>query len=133
MMLCNYSLRRCSVTKTLTRQKQVVLMSKWNLTHSLEKLMMLLKMCITKGINLRKEDTTKTTTTITTTTTTKEEDLAEVEEEAEATEEEFRKDARIQLILMVTFPDVEFVNPSIIEKTIALITLTKSPKVIEKK
>ena len=133
MMLCNYSLRRCSVTKTLTRQKQVVLMSKWNLTHSLEKLMMLLKMCITKGINLRKEDTTKTTTTITTTTTTKEEDLAEVEEEAEATEEEFRKDARIQLILMVTFPDVEFVNPSIIEKTIALITLTKSPKVIQKK
>ena len=132
-MLCNYSLRRCSVTKTLTRQKQVVLMSKWNLTHSLEKLMMLLKMCITKGINLRKEDTTKTTTTITTTTTTKEEDLAEVEEEAEATEEEFRRDARIQLILMVTFPDVEFVNPSIIEKTIALITLTKSPKVIEKK
>ena len=100
---------------------------------------MLLKMCITKGINLRKEDTTKTTTTITTTTitttttTTKEEDLAEVEEEAEATEEEFRKDARIQLILMVTFPDVEFVNPSIIEKTIALITLTKSPKVIQKK
>ena len=133
MMLCNYSLRRCSVTKTLTRQKQVVLMSKWNLTHSLEKLMMLLKMCITKGINLRKEDTTKTTTTITTTTTTKEEDLAEVEEEAEATEEEFRRDARIQLILMVTFPDVEFVNPSIIEKTIALITLTKSPKVIQKK
>ena len=132
-MLCNYSLRRCSVTKTLTRQKQVVLMSKWNLTHSLEKLMMLLKMCITKGINLRKEDTTKTTTTITTTTTTKEEDLAEVEEEAEATEEEFRKDARIQLILMVTFPDVEFVNPSIIEKTIALITLTKSPKVMQKK
>ena len=132
-MLCNYSLRRCSVTKTLTRQKQVVLMSKWNLTHSLEKLMMLLKMCITKRINLRKEDTTKTTTTITTTTTTKEEDLAEVEEEAEATEEEFRKDARIQLILMVTFPDVEFVNPSIIEKTIALITLTKSPKVIQKK
>ena len=96
--------------------------------------MMLLKMCITKGINLRKEDTTKTTTTITTTTTTtKEEDLAEVEEEAEATEEEFRKDARIQLILMVTFPDVEFVNPSIIEKTIALITLTKSPKIIQKK
>ena len=133
MMLCNYSLRRCSVTKTLTRQKQVVLMSKWNLTHSLEKLMMLLKMCITKGINLRKEDTTKTTTTITTTTTTKEEDLAEVEEEAEATEEEFRRDARIQLILMVTFPDVEFVNPSIIEKTIALITLTKSPKVMQKK
>ena len=132
-MLCNYSLRRCSVTKTLTRQKQVVLMSKWNLTHSLEKLMMLLKMCITKGINLRKEDTTKTTTTITTTTTTKEEDLAEVEEEAEATEEEFRRDARIQLILMVTFPDVEFVNPSIIEKTIALITLTKSPKVMQKK
>ena len=132
-MLCNYSLRRCSVTKTLTRQKQVVLMSKWNLTHSLEKLMMLLKMCITKGINLRKEDTTKTTTTITTTTTTKEEDLAEVEEEAEATEEEFRKDARIQLILMVAFPDVEFVNPSIIEKTIALITLTKSPKVMQKK
>ena len=128
MMLCNYSLRRCSVTKTLTRQKQVVLMSKWNLTHSLEKLMMLLKMCITKRINLRKEDTTKTTTT-----TTKEEDLAEVEEEAEATEEEFRKDARIQLILMVAFPDVEFVNPSIIEKTIALITLTKSPKVIQKK
>ena len=133
MMLCNYSLRKCSVTKTLTRQKQVVLMSKWNLTHSLEKLMMLLKMCITKGINLRKEDTTKTTTTITTTTTTKEEDLAEVEEEAEATEEEFRRDARIQLILMVTFPDVEFVNPSIIEKTIALITLTKSPKVMQKK
>ena len=133
MMLCNYSLRRCSVTKTLTRQKQVVLMSKWNLTHSLEKLMMLLKMCITKGINLRKEDTTKTTTTITTTTTTKEEDLAEVEEEAEATEEEFRRDAKIQLILMVTFPDVEFVNPSIIEKTIALITLTKSPKVMQKK
>ena len=132
-MLCNYSLRRCSVTKTLTRQKEVVLMSKWNLTHSLEKLMMLLKMCITKRINLRKEDTTKTTTTITTTTTTKEEDLAEVEEEAEATEEEFRRDARIQLILMVTFPDVEFVNPSIIEKTIALITLTKSPKVIQKK
>ena len=90
--------------------------------------MMLLKMCITKRINLRKEDTTKTTTT-----TTKEEDLAEVEEEAEATEEEFRKDARIQLILMVAFPDVEFVNPSIIEKTIALITLTKSPKVIQKK
>ena len=132
-MLCNYSLRKCSVTKTLTRQKQVVLMSKWNLTHPLEKLMMLLKICITKGINLRKEDTTKTTTTIKTTRTTKEEDLAEVEEEAEATEEEFRKDARIQLILMVTFPDVEFVNPSIIEKTIALITLTKSPKVIEKK
>ena len=134
------SLRRFSVTKTLTRQKQVVLMSKWNLTHSMEKLMMLLKMCITKGINLRKEDTTtttttttKTATTITTTTTTTEEDLTEVEEEAEATEEEFRKDTSIQLILMVTFPDVEFVNPSIIEKTIALITLTKSPKVIQKK
>ena len=83
--------------------------------------MMLLKMCITKGINLRTEDTTTTIT---------QEDLTEVEEEAEATEEEFRKDTRIQLILMVTFPDVEFVNPSIIGKTIAMITLTESPNVI---
>ena len=83
--------------------------------------MMLLKMCITKGINLRTEDTTTTIT---------QEDLTEVEEDAEATEEEFRKDTRIQLILMVTFPDVEFVNPSIIGKTIAMITLTESPNVI---
>ena len=83
--------------------------------------MMLLKMCITKGINLRTEDTTTTIT---------EEDLTKVEEEAQATEEEFRKNTRIQLILMTTFPDVEFVNPSIIGKTIALITLTESPKVI---
>ena len=83
--------------------------------------MMLLKMCITKGINLRTEDTTTIIT---------QEDLTEVEEEAEATEEEFRKDTRIQLILMVTFPDVEFVNPSIIGKTIAMITLTESPNVI---
>ena len=42
-------------------EKQVVLMSKWNLIHSIEKLMMLLKMCITKGINFRTEDTTTTT------------------------------------------------------------------------
>ena len=48
-------------------------------------------------------------------------------------EEEFWKDTRIQLILMVTFPDVEFVNLSIIGKMIALITLTESPKVIQKK
>ena len=48
-------------------------------------------------------------------------------------EEEFWKDTRIQLILMVTFPDVEFVNLSIIEKMIALITLTESPKVTQKK
>ena len=95
-------------------------------TMSTEKLMILLKMCITKGINLQTEDT------ITTTTTT-EEDLTEVEEAAEATEEEFQKHTRIQLILMVTFPDVEFVNPSIIGKTIALITLTESAKVIQKK
>ena len=88
---------------------------------------MLSKMCITKGISLRTEDT------ITTTTTKIEEDLTEVKEEAEATEEEFRKDTRIQLILRVTFPDVGFVNPSIIGKTIALITLTESPKVIQKK
>ena len=94
-------------------------------TMSMEKLMMLLKMCITKGINLQTEDTITTTTT--------EEDLTEVEEEAEATEEEFQKQTRIQLILMVTFPDVEFVNPSIIGKTIALITLTESAKVIQKK
>ena len=73
---------------------------------------MLSKMCTTKAINLRTEDTT------TTTTTTTEEDLTEVEEEAEAMEEAFQKDIRIQLILMVTFPDVEFVNPSIIGKTI---------------
>ena len=94
-------------------------------TMSTEKLMILLKMCITKGINLQTEDTITTTTT--------EEDLTEVEEEAEATEEEFQKHTRIQLILMVTFPDVEFVNPSIIGKTIALITLTESAKVIQKK
>ena len=93
----------------------------------MEKLVMLSKMCITKGISLRTEDT------ITTTTTKIEEDLTEVKEEAEATEEEFRKDTRIQLILRVTFPDVGFVNPSIIGKTIALITLTESPKVIQKK
>ena len=97
----------------------------------MEKLMMLSKMCITKGINLRTEDTT-TTTTATTTTATTEEDLTVVEEEAKATEEEFQKDTTIQLILMVTFPDVEFVNPSIIGKRIALITLTESPKVIMK-
>ena len=84
---------------------------------------MLSKMCITKGINLRTEDTT-TTTTATTTTATTEEDLTVVEE--------FQKDTTIQLILMVTFPDVEFVNPSIIGKRIALITLTESPKVILK-
>ena len=36
-------------------EKQVVLISKWNLIHSIEKLMMLLKMCITKGINFRTE------------------------------------------------------------------------------
>ena len=112
----------------MTWQKQVVLVSKFNLTHSMEKLVMLSKMCITKGISRRTEDT------ITTTTTTKiEEDLTEVKEEAEATEEEFRKDTRIQLILRVTFPDVGFVNPSIIGKTIALITLTESPKVIQRK
>ena len=85
-------------------------MSKWNLIHSMEKLMMLSKMCTTKAINLRTEDTTTTTTT--------KEDLTEVEEEAEALEEEFQKDIRIQLILMVTFPDEKFVNPSIIGKTI---------------
>ena len=39
----------------------------------------------------------------------------------------------IDSILMVTFPDVEFVNPSIIGKTIALITLMESPKIIQKK
>ena len=111
----------------MTWQKQVVLISKFNLTHSMEKLVMLSKMCITKGISLRTEDT------ITTTTTKIEEDLTEVKEEAEATEEEFRKDTRIQLILRVTFPDVGFVNPSIIGKTIALITLTESPKVIQRK
>ena len=93
----------------------------------MEKLVMLSKMCITKGISLRTEDT------ITTTTTKIEEDLTELKEEAEATEEEFRKDTRIQLILRVTFPDVRFVNPSIIGKTIALITLMESPKVIQKK
>ena len=98
-------------------EKQAVLMSKWNLIHYLEKLMMLLKMCITKGINFRTEDTKQ------------QQDLTEVEEEVEATEGEFRKDTRIQLILMVTFPDIEFVNPSIIGKTIALITPTESPKV----
>ena len=70
-------------------------MSKWNLTHSMQKLMILSKMSITKGIDLRTEDTR-------TTTATTEEDLTEVEEEAEATEEEFRKDTRTQLILMVT-------------------------------
>ena len=48
-------------------------------------------------------------------------------------EEEFWKETRIQLILMVTFPDVEFVNLSIIGKMIALITLTEIPKVIQKK
>ena len=48
--------------------------------------MMLSKMCTTKAINLRTEDTT------TTTTTTTKEDLTEVEEEAEAMEEEFQKD-----------------------------------------
>ena len=55
----------------------------------------------------------------------RQQDLTEVEEEVEATEREFRKDTRIQLILMVTFPDIEFVNPSIIGKTIALITPTE--------
>ena len=50
----------------------------------MEKLMMLSKMCTTKAINLRTEDTTTTTTT--------KEDLTEVEEEAEAMEEEFQKD-----------------------------------------
>ena len=45
----------------------------------MQKLMILSKMCITKGIDLRTEDTRTTT----------EEDLTEVEEEAEATEEEF--------------------------------------------
>ena len=59
-------------------------MSKWNLTHSMQKLMILSKMSITKGIDLRTEDTR-------TTTATTEEDLTEVEEEAEATEEEFRR------------------------------------------
>ena len=44
MMLCNYSERKVLVTKTLTWQKQVVLMSKWNLIHSMDKLMMLSKM-----------------------------------------------------------------------------------------
>ena len=78
----------------------------------MQKLMILSKMCITKGIDLRTEDTR-------TTTATTEGDLTEVEEEAEATEEEFRKDTRTQLILMVTFPDVEFVNLSIIGKTTA--------------
>ena len=48
--------------------------------------MMLSKMCTTKAINLRTEDIT------TTTTTTTKEDLTEVEEEAEAMEEEFQKD-----------------------------------------
>ena len=95
----------------------------------MERLMMLPKMCITKGkgINLQTKDTT------TTTTTTTEEDLTEAEKEAEAMDEEFRKDTRIQLTLMVTFPDVEFVNPSIIGKMIAMITLTESPKVMQKK
>ena len=68
--------------------------------------MMLSKMCITKGINLWTEDKTTTATTATTT----EEDQTEVEEEAEATEEEFWKDTRIQLILVVTFPDVESIG-----------------------
>ena len=47
--------------------------------------MMLSKVCITKGINLRTEDTTATTTTTT------EEDLTEVEEESEATKESMQQ------------------------------------------
>ena len=47
-------------------------------------------------------------------------------------EKEFQKDTTMQLILMVTFPDVESMNSSIIGKTIALITLKESPKVIQK-
>ena len=57
----------------------------------MEKLMMWSKMCITKVINLRTEDTTTTTTTTTTKAT--EEDLTEVDKET--TSDEFRNDTRI--------------------------------------